>query len=407
MRCLSVLVVCWCALSVDSVRAAEPFPYTGYIAGKNVYVRSGPGKNYYPTDKLQQGTPLEIWRHDPGGWFAVRPPEGSYSWVRAKYLRPTDQQGVFVVAADRVIARVGSKLSDQRDVIQIRLERGEEVEVLKTVGTGSRAWCKVAPPAGEFRWVFGQLVERRTKRGSSGSPKYGRNALIERVEAQRELADKKTKEHVAADVVSAPTADQVTRASYERPINDTTPSTKLPEKTGDAIDRLELELTRMVTLDAGQWNFTALRKQAETLLKQRRDAPARGRLRSVLNRIKRLDDIRRRYDAITAAQQDTDRRNASLDERAVMIDRVTKARKVDQRFDASGRLIALKDPRSGQPPFALVDPQGNIVSYATPAPGVNLRGHVGQTIGVHGLRSQLSGSADQQVVVKHVRVLKK
>ncbi|MCH8044353.1 MAG: SH3 domain-containing protein, partial [Planctomycetes bacterium] len=145
MRCLSVLVVCWCALSVDSIRAEEPFPYTGYIAGKNVYVRSGPGKNYYPTDKLQQGTPLEIWRHDPGGWFAVRPPEGSYSWVRAKYLRPTDQQGVFVVAADRVVTRVGSKLSDSRDVIQIRLERGEEVEVLQTVGTGSGAWCKVAP----------------------------------------------------------------------------------------------------------------------------------------------------------------------------------------------------------------------------------------------------------------------
>jgi hypothetical protein len=163
----------------------------------------------------------------------------------------------------------------------------------------------------------------------------------------------------------------------------------------------------MVTLDAGQWDFTALRKRAESLLKQRRDALSRGRLRSVLGRIRRLDDIRRRYDAITAAQQDTDRRNASLDERAAVIDGVSRNRKIDHRFDASGRLIALKDPHDGQPPFALVDGKNNVVSYVTPAPGVNLRGYVGQTIGVHGLRSQLPGSSGQQVVVKHVRVLKK
>ena len=420
MRSFSVLVVCFCALSVDSMRAEEPFPYTGYIAGKNVYVRSGPGKNYYPTDKLQQGTSLEIWRHDPGGWFAVRPPEGSYSWVRAKYLRPTDEQGVFVVAADRVITRVGSKLNEQRDVIQIRLQRGEQVEVFQTIGTGGNAWCKVAPPAGEFRWVFGQLIERRSKTEKSVRPISGRNALIEQVEAQQELAAKKTKQHVAAgdekkpsfavkraggtDVVSKPAAEKVTRASFEKPSDDALPTTK----NGDELDRLELDLTRMVTLDAGQWDFTALRKQALALLNERGDAPSRGRVQSVLGRIKRFDDIRRRYHAISAAQQDTDQRNASLDKQAAVIDRATKLiRKVDQRFDASGRLIALKNPQDGQPPFALVDLQNNIISYVSPAPGINLRGHVGQTIGVHGLSSQLAGSKDQQVVVKHVRVLKK
>jgi uncharacterized protein YgiM (DUF1202 family) len=407
VRCLSVLVVCFYALSVDSVRAEQPFPYTGYIAGKNVYVRSGPGKNYYPTDKLQQGTALEIWRHDPGGWFAVRPPKGSYSWVRAKYLRPTDQDGVFVVAADRVITRVGSKLNESRDVIQIRLERGEEVEVFQTVGTGSQAWCKVAPPAGEFRWVFGQLVERRTKSEKPDSPKYGRNAVIERVEAERALAEKKTDENVIAVGVSSPADDKVKQALFEKPRNDTASSAKPPKETGDAMDRLELDLTRMVTLEAGQWNFSALRKQAETLLRQHRDAPSRGRLQSILSRIKRLDDIRRRFDAISAAQQDTDRRNASLDKRAAVIDRATEVRKVDYRFDASGRLIAIKDPEDDQPAFALVDERGIVVSYVTPAPGINLRGHVGQTIGVHGLSSQLPGSKDQQVVVKHVRVLKK
>ena len=44
---------------------------------------SGPGKNYYPTDKLHKGEKVEIYRHDPGGWCAIKPPRQSFSWVSA------------------------------------------------------------------------------------------------------------------------------------------------------------------------------------------------------------------------------------------------------------------------------------------------------------------------------------
>ena len=51
------------------------------ITADDVYVRSGPGENYYPTDKLKAGQEVEVYRHDPGGWYAIRPPKGSFSWV--------------------------------------------------------------------------------------------------------------------------------------------------------------------------------------------------------------------------------------------------------------------------------------------------------------------------------------
>ena len=59
------------ALAVD-------FPYLAYVNSADVYVRSGPGRDYYPTDKLAKGATVEIYRHDPGGWYAIRPPRQSY-----------------------------------------------------------------------------------------------------------------------------------------------------------------------------------------------------------------------------------------------------------------------------------------------------------------------------------------
>ena len=56
------------------------------------------------------------------------------------------------IKGDRVVARVGSAFSDIRDVIQVRLNEGELVEVLeaKRIGTGPAAqtWYKILPPGG-------------------------------------------------------------------------------------------------------------------------------------------------------------------------------------------------------------------------------------------------------------------
>ena len=111
--------------------SAEPtFPYKAYVTADDVYVRSGPGENYYPTDKLKAGTEVEVYRHDPGGWFAIRPPKDSFSWVSSRHLQ-LDGNNLATVTDERVAARVGSRMSDTRDVIQVRLHKGEVVEVLE------------------------------------------------------------------------------------------------------------------------------------------------------------------------------------------------------------------------------------------------------------------------------------
>ena len=144
------------ACPLGAAQAVE-FPYVAYVNSADVYVRSGPGRDYYPTDKLQKGEKVEVYRHDPGGWLAIRPPRQSFSWVSTRHLDPTEDR-LAMVNSSRVVARVGSTFSDVRDVIQVRLEKGEQVALVDSPASDS-PWCKIAPPAGEFRWVFSKFVD--------------------------------------------------------------------------------------------------------------------------------------------------------------------------------------------------------------------------------------------------------
>jgi len=156
-------------LMASTGTAADDFPYTAYSVSDDVYVRSGPGRDYYPTDKLQRGDAVEVWRHDPGGWFAIRPPEGSFSWVSSRYV-DDNGDGIGTVSDQRVVARVGSRFSRVRDVIQVRLQKGEAVEILESHNAGGQTWYKIAPPAGEFRWVSARFLSKQPQPDGLSAP---------------------------------------------------------------------------------------------------------------------------------------------------------------------------------------------------------------------------------------------
>jgi SH3-like domain-containing protein len=151
MRLLVALLLGAQALLCWPANGEETFPYKAYVAVDDVYVRSGPGQNYYPTDKLKRGQEVEVYRHDPGGWCAVRPVEGSFAWVAGRYLKPTSAH-LAAVTEDGVSARVGSRFSGIREVVQVRLKKGEVVEIVEAPprGAGDSGWFKIAPPSGEF-----------------------------------------------------------------------------------------------------------------------------------------------------------------------------------------------------------------------------------------------------------------
>jgi hypothetical protein len=101
-----------CALCVSLVsHARDVEPYEAHIIATGAPVLSGPGEKFYPTDTLAQGDVVEVYREKPGGWLAIRPPAGSFSWVLASDLK-MKEDGLAEVAKDEVASRIGSRLND-------------------------------------------------------------------------------------------------------------------------------------------------------------------------------------------------------------------------------------------------------------------------------------------------------
>jgi len=147
----------------DSIAA---LPTTVRVAAPHTYLRAGPSDDFYPTERLACGSPVEIWAFDDSGYCAVRPVQGSYSWMRRCDVECTTAStpgaatappSVGVVVTDAAIARVGSQLNGLRHVTQVALEAGERVTVLETVtvpdGRHAGDWVRIEPPPGEFRWA--------------------------------------------------------------------------------------------------------------------------------------------------------------------------------------------------------------------------------------------------------------
>lgn len=134
------------------------FPYTVTTINPRTPIRSSPSDDGYATVNVGPQTELQVWRHDPNGWLAIRPPDGSFSLVDAKHLKATNDPDVFVVSTDRAQTWVGTQIDeDHVPISQVRLKLNEQVAVISSLiieeETGAQTWYQIEPPAGEFRWV--------------------------------------------------------------------------------------------------------------------------------------------------------------------------------------------------------------------------------------------------------------
>jgi SH3-like domain-containing protein len=371
------------ALGLAGVAWGTEFPYVAYVTSADVYVRSGPGRDYYPTDKLQKGDQVEVYRHDPGGWYAIRPPRGSFTWISKRHLA-IDGPSLATVNDSRAVARVGSSFSDARDVIQVRLDKGEKVELIEVAEDS--LWCKIAPPAGEFRWVFSKFVDRDLPADV---------AEDERASGVRLVSDESSIQ---------PTSDTCATAPPRRePAAIAGDGTARSSALGHELNLIDLELSTIVAQDIANWSFDELEHRAEAALRQSQTTIDRGRARVLLSKLARFSDIKRRYDAIRASGVADQRSKGAT--AAPAAGNVTLSAKDAARYDGVGRLSPVISEKAGGPQFALVDVNNAVVAFVTPSPGVNLRPYVDRYVGVNGQRGYLTDLQRQHINVQSVTVL--
>jgi hypothetical protein len=159
---IEIAAVCLAALLVaqaSTLSAAEKFPYTAEVI-RDSEAYAGPGHKYYATDRLAKGEQVEVYARDSAtGFLAIRPPQQSFSWVPADHVRldPGAEQVGEVVAPTH--SWIGTDVEHIREhKFQVRLPVGELLQVIgkrqiQTADGQVQTWLKIAPPAGEFRWI--------------------------------------------------------------------------------------------------------------------------------------------------------------------------------------------------------------------------------------------------------------
>jgi len=189
---LATLTITFCSLSTNmSLAQSEARPlYQALVLRDGASIHSGPGTVHYPTERGEQGDIVEVYRHDPGGWCAIRPTKDSFSIVPELAIEIVDD-GVGRILADRTKAWVGTLLGGvDKPLCLVKLKKDELVQVLGQVSWPhpeghSTVWYQISPPAGEFRWI---------KMDDIQIPSWVRKSMKDDLKKQTEIATKKESE---------------------------------------------------------------------------------------------------------------------------------------------------------------------------------------------------------------------
>ena len=391
------------------------FPYQAIVEIDGVYVRSGNGLNYYPTDKLRKGDKVTVHRHDPGGWCMIAPPSGSFSWIKAAHVqRSGDSAGVLI--ANNVVVHVGSSLgADEFTTIQGNLSKGDAVQILgeKTFAfeDGPKLMYKISPVKREWRWIQRKAIVAAD--------------TIQSVPFPGEIAPRKRPGGPVAEKL------ELDPNAFSNPIStgnsvvgpgNSSSRTQPPGTTGgsnpesgflERLDMIDVQFRTMIKQEPSTWNLKEIEQQYTQLdneaslpsqsktIALRLDAVARYEKthREYLNFLTISDEAKQRDAQLASVQRDAEQRalNGNANDAgpqpppvvASTADNVTPP--VPQpnvpKFAGAGMVVTMAQTFPGGPQYALVVPGGKVLAYLIPAPGVDMKRAVNQSMGIIGDRS--------------------
>jgi hypothetical protein len=379
-----LLLLCQSALS------GETFPYKVEVADETSRIFSGPGEQFYTTGYVERGEEVEVFKRKAGGWLAIRPPQDSFSWVAAKQLRETDDPQIARVVGNNVVAWVGSELGSVQDhKWQVKLDPGETVKVIgKSTFSifgrdGRREFCQITPPAGEFRWIREREVQPLVPQGSA----IESNTEVQLAEFQIDESSTETtapRDGFIPRSQAAGTADGERVASLA-PRKSLVPEAVSPADVEASLKDLDVELSLMAAQPPEQWKFTSLRRQTESLIDRSTTTLQRGQTRRLLEKINEFERLQQGYAGLEKMrgleQPAAPRRPDAPRERESL-------NSFNPRFDGRGWLLPVQSTKRAAPPYALLDAEGKILLYVSPAPGLNLHRYLRKPVGIFGQRSR-------------------
>ncbi|MBA7604626.1 hypothetical protein ES703_11752 [subsurface metagenome] len=342
-----LFLICQVGFAQEAVAGAgEPneagmpsFPYVAEITGDDLYVRSGPGTNYYHCGKLNKGDKVKVVDRQ-FSWSCIVPPAGSFSWISMQYVKidPNDP-AAGTVTGDSVRVYAGSDYVKPlySTTLQGKLNRGEKVKLL---GEQMDDYYKIAPPPFAYLWVSTDFT--KPLKSVSEVPLAGPNGTLV----------------VGPEMVSA----EVRLKEYQA---------------------LEKQIKAEQAKPMGQQNYTKIKRGLVTIADDKAAGKAARYAEFI---IKQIDG----FELALAVGKEVQLQNKQLQKIKEGIDkaRVRRLAEVEDmgRFAAVGRLQTFTTYGPGH--YRIVDESGKTACYALPADRVstmNLGRLIDRKVGLVGI----------------------
>jgi uncharacterized protein YgiM (DUF1202 family) len=324
------------------------FPYSAEITGDNVYIRSGPGTNFYHCGKLNAGDKIKVVGKQ-FSWSRIVPPVGSFSWISMQYVQidPADSTAG-IVTGDSVRVYAGSDYVKPlySTTLQGKLNKGDKVKLL---GQQMDDYYKIATPSFAYLWVstnFTKPVPEVAKVPPTVKPPPEPNEPNE-----------------TAPVPVVPT--------------EVTPESQL-ERYRVLQKQVQAERSKPIE----QQDYTSMKKALAAIASDKDAGRAARYAKYVLRRIES-------FELALAVAKEVRLQNEQLEKIRAGIDKARTARLAEVedlgRFAAVGELQTYETYGPGH--YRIVDKSGKMVCYALPsgqASQAGLRKLVGRKVGIAG-----------------------
>jgi len=144
---------------------------------------------------------------------------------------------------------------------------------------------------------------------------------------------------------------------------------------------IELRLSRMAAAPTNLWNTERLEHDVAQLSARAQTPAERDAVRVTQDKINRFAELGRRADQTQGSSGQV----TPIGSNTMGISTAAAG----GQYDAVGVLRPVVSRRAGAPQFALVDERGQVVTFVTATPDLNLQPYLGRRIGVVGNRGYM------------------
>jgi SH3-like domain-containing protein len=395
------LLVWGLTVSAQAQQPDRSTPRQGEVTGNDVYVRSGPSTNHYPTIKLSAGAHVSI-VGESGDWYEIVPPEGTFSYISGEYVDTADDKSG-VVNGNNVRVRAGSHLpefSALKYVVQTKLSKGSEVSIL---GRDADGYLRINPPEGTTTWINRAFVSSLTIRPDRAvTPGGSTDADGKVVDATTPIEKTAAAEPMDSNSIARreppvfagakPSASDMIQPLPDR--QDSVLTTLPPSKERDEL----IEIDKLSRVELGkpieQRLLKPLIKRYQLIAEQEEDSLARQYASTRIRQLSYMTDLLDSVIKVRSIDSEAElNRRAFLEGRAKIREMLPP---IPQGMDVKGELrtSSLYPPGTLPRRYRLVDATGaseRTIGYVEiPSDtGIDSASHVGQYVGVRASAKRL------------------